>query len=60
VLEILIAVVILISLILYALMGGADYGGGMWDSLASGPRADRQRHAIVEAIAPIWERIMSG
>ena len=54
-LEILIAVVILISLILYALMGGADYGGGMWDLLASGPRADRQRHAIVEAIAPIWE-----
>src|ERR1700722_9543927 len=54
-LEILIAVVILISLTLYALMGGADYGGGMWDLLASGPRAHRQRHAIVEAIAPIWE-----
>src|SRR5208283_2074602 len=33
----------------------ADYGGGMWDLLASGPRAQRQRHAIVEAIAPIWE-----
>jgi cytochrome bd ubiquinol oxidase subunit II len=36
-------------------MGGADYGGGMWDLLASGGRAQRQRHAIVEAIAPIWE-----
>jgi cytochrome bd ubiquinol oxidase subunit II len=45
----------LISLILYAVMGGADYGGGMWDLLASGSRAQRQRHAIVEAIAPIWE-----
>jgi cytochrome d ubiquinol oxidase subunit II len=45
----------LASLILYALMGGADYGGGMWDLLASGPKAQRQRHAIVEAIAPIWE-----
>jgi cytochrome d ubiquinol oxidase subunit II len=45
----------LASLILYALMGGADYGGGMWDLLASGTRAQRQRHAIVEAIAPIWE-----
>jgi cytochrome d ubiquinol oxidase subunit II len=45
----------LVSLILYALMGGADYGGGMWDLLASGSRAQRQRHAIVEAIAPIWE-----
>src|SRR4030081_1858341 len=54
-LETLIAAVMLASLILYALMGGADYGGGMWDLLASGPRAKRQRHAIVEAIAPIWE-----
>jgi cytochrome d ubiquinol oxidase subunit II len=45
----------LTSLIVYALMGGADYGGGMWDLLASGPRVKRQRHAIVEAIAPIWE-----
>ena len=54
-LENVVAIVTLVSLILYALMGGADYGGGMWDLLASGPRADRQRHAIVEAIAPIWE-----
>ncbi|MBV8352482.1 MAG: cytochrome d ubiquinol oxidase subunit II [Verrucomicrobia bacterium] len=54
-LEILIATVMLASLILYALMGGADYGGGMWDLLASGPRKQRQRQAIVEAIAPIWE-----
>jgi cytochrome d ubiquinol oxidase subunit II len=54
-LETLIAAVMLASLILYALMGGADYGGGMWDLLGSGPRAERQRHAIVDAIAPIWE-----
>jgi cytochrome bd ubiquinol oxidase subunit II len=54
-LETVIAGIILISLILYAVMGGADYGGGMWDLLASGRRADRQRHAIAEAIAPIWE-----
>ena len=51
----LVAGVMLASLVLYALMGGADYGGGMWDLLASGPRAQRQRHAIVDAIAPIWE-----
>jgi cytochrome bd ubiquinol oxidase subunit II len=54
-LETLIAVIMVASLIVYALMGGADYGGGMWDLLASGPRAKRQRHAIVAAIAPIWE-----
>jgi cytochrome d ubiquinol oxidase subunit II len=44
-----------VSLILYALMGGADFGGGFWDLVAKGPRADRQRRAIAEAIAPIWE-----
>jgi len=54
-LETLIAAIMVASLIVYALMGGADYGGGMWDLLASGPKAKRQRHAIVEAIAPIWE-----
>ena len=44
-----------VSLILYALMGGADFGGGIWDLLARGPRADRQRRVIAEAIGPIWE-----
>src|SRR5216684_1451591 len=46
---------ILSSLIIYALMGGADFGGGIWNVLAFGPRAKRQREAIADAIAPIWE-----
>jgi cytochrome d ubiquinol oxidase subunit II len=54
-LELTVAICILLSLILYALMGGADFGGGMWDLLAAGPRAPRQRQAIAEAIGPIWE-----
>ncbi len=54
-LEIVIAVVTLASLILYALMGGADFGGGVWDLAARGPRAGRQRKIIADAIAPIWE-----
>src|SRR5258706_9981584 len=36
-------------------MGGADFGGGIWNLLAFGPRAKRQREAIADAIAPIWE-----
>lgn len=39
----------------YALMGGADYGGGVWDLLAFGSRAKQQRETIAEAIGPIWE-----
>src|SRR5450756_2942367 len=54
-LGLIVAICILLSLILYALMGGADFGGGMWDLLAVGPRAARQRKAIAEAIGPIWE-----
>src|SRR5882672_5314654 len=55
VLKIIVAFFILASLIIYALMGGADFGGGMWNLLAFGPRAKRQREAIADAIAPIWE-----
>src|SRR5687767_13817299 len=54
-LEAVIAIVTLASLILYALMGGADFGGGLWDFFARGPRAARQRKIIADAIAPIWE-----
>ncbi len=47
--------VLLAGLVLYALFGGADFGGGIWDMLATGPRAEDQRHAIARAIGPIWE-----
>ena len=53
--ELIIAAFMLLSLILYALLGGADFGGGMWDLLACGPRAEQQRKVIAEAIGPIWE-----
>jgi cytochrome d ubiquinol oxidase subunit II len=53
--ELALAVVALAALLLYALSGGADYGGGMWDLLATGPRVQRQRDVIEHAIGPIWE-----
>src|SRR5713101_4852408 len=43
------------SLVLYALFGGADFGGGVWHLLATGPRARQQRELVASAIAPIWE-----
>lgn len=49
------ASVILVALIIYAILGGADFGGGVWDLLATGKRAGRQRALIAEAIAPVWE-----
>jgi cytochrome d ubiquinol oxidase subunit II len=53
--ETLVALVVLIALVVYVLTGGADYGGGIWDLLARGPRARAQRAAIEHAIGPIWE-----
>lgn len=53
--EIALAGVLVAALVLYVLTGGADFGGGIWELLASGPRAQQQRHAIEKAIAPIWE-----
>jgi cytochrome d ubiquinol oxidase subunit II len=51
----LVAGVLLISLTIYVLTGGADYGGGVWDLLATGPRKLQQRQFIEHAIGPIWE-----
>ena len=47
--------VLVVALILYFLLGGADFGGGVWDLLASGPRRGAQRAAIEHAIGPVWE-----
>lgn len=46
---------ILASLVLYTLLGGADFGGGFWDLLARGPRAKEQKRLVAHAIAPVWE-----
>jgi len=49
------AAAIMVALNAWMLLGGADFGGGVWDLFASGPRRERQRALIADAIAPIWE-----
>ena len=53
--EFLLGAALLIALTMYAVFGGADFGGGVWDLLASGSRAARQRATIAHALAPVWE-----
>ncbi|HEY3868846.1 MAG TPA: cytochrome d ubiquinol oxidase subunit II [Actinocrinis sp.] len=63
-------VVIVLSLLAYALLAGADFGGGVWDLLAGvgGPRSDRaeggrsdgkraeERRALISgSLGPVWE-----
>jgi cytochrome d ubiquinol oxidase subunit II len=50
-----VAGVMVIALVVYGLTAGADFGGGILDIVAHGPRAKEQRAAIEQAIAPIWE-----
>jgi cytochrome d ubiquinol oxidase subunit II len=47
--------VMLVALVIYSLLGGADYGAGFWDLMCSGPRQQGQRDLIARAIQPVWE-----
>ena len=47
--------IVWLGLTLYVLLGGADFGGGVWDLVASGGRAEDQRRLIAAAIGPVWE-----
>ena len=51
----LVAGLLWLSLTAYAVLAGADFGGGVWDLLAAGPRAAEQRRAVAEAMGPVWE-----
>ena len=49
------ALIALAAVVLYSVLGGADFGGGVWDLLATGPRRNAQRDTISDAIGPVWE-----
>ncbi len=44
-----------LALITYAVLGGADFGAGIWDLFAVGKQRHRQRQLINQAIGPVWE-----
>ena len=47
---------VLIGLVLYTVLGGADFGAGLWQLLEGrGPTAHRAREHAHHAIAPVWE-----
>jgi cytochrome d ubiquinol oxidase subunit II len=47
--------VIAAGAVAYTVLGGADFGGGIWDMLAVGPRRDPQRRLIAAVMGPVWE-----
>jgi cytochrome d ubiquinol oxidase subunit II len=47
---------VLIGLMLYVVLGGADFGAGFWQLLAGpGRKGERIRDHAHEAMAPVWE-----
>ncbi len=51
-----VAAVIVLVVTAYAVLAGADFGGGIWDLLAGGAEAGREvRHRIDRSITPVWE-----
>ena len=50
------ACILWIAVIMYSVLGGADYGAGFWDLAAGGEkRGERPRGLIDHAMAPVWE-----
>ena len=48
--------ILLASVTLYAVLGGADFGGGLWDLLAGTATRGRAPRALIdESITPVWE-----
>jgi cytochrome bd ubiquinol oxidase subunit II len=48
--------ILLAGVTLYALLGGADFGGGLWDLTAGGYRRGRAARQLIDAtITPVWE-----
>lgn len=54
-LEWILAGIMVTALTAYVVLAGADFGGGVWEVLAFGPRANEQRQAIARAMGPVWE-----
>jgi len=51
-----VGVILLVVLTLYAILAGADFGGGLWDLLAGGDSTGRApRRLIDDTITPVWE-----
>jgi cytochrome d ubiquinol oxidase subunit II len=48
--------ILLTAVTLYALFGGADFGGGLWDLIAGSTRRGRAPRALIDqSIGPVWE-----
>ena len=51
----LIALFLSVSILLYCLLAGADFGAGILEAFLGGRRREEQRQIITRAMGPVWE-----
>lgn len=51
----LLLIVMLTALTLYAVLGGADFGAGIWEFTTALQSTEKERNHIYKAIGPVWE-----
>lgn len=52
----LVAAVLLLAVVAYAVFAGADFGAGFWDLVAGGDKRGKEPRRVIErAIGPVWE-----
>lgn len=47
--------IVLIAVTLYAVLGGADFGAGVWEFNTALQATDKERAHIYRAVGPVWE-----
>jgi cytochrome bd ubiquinol oxidase subunit II len=51
-----VAVILVVGVTMYAVFGGADFGGGFWSLVAGGGERGKRPRALIDwAIGPVWE-----
>ncbi len=53
--ELIVLIVMMVGITLYALLGGADFGAGVWEFNTALRAPEKERELIYRAIGPVWE-----
>jgi len=53
--ELIICGILLVTITLYAILGGADFGAGVWEFNTALKASKKEREQLYRAIGPVWE-----
>lgn len=53
--DIIVLLAMLVALVLYAVLAGADFGAGIWEFNTALQTSEKERDLIYRAVGPVWE-----